>query len=148
MAKEMEVWEVIRNAGYEPISDKCIIVSYAPTNLSDKILRFFSNEFYIFQMCKNEMVLVPFGKWTLDLKKEVALEIPYESIKSIKVAENGLNYDITIQTESDQIALSAQQGELSDLRSAGILAGGINSSKNWHKENLDNTLKALRNIKN
>ena len=35
MAKEARVWEVIKNAGYEPIENKSIIVSYAPENLSD-----------------------------------------------------------------------------------------------------------------
>ena len=40
MAKEAKVWEVIKNAGYEPIENKSIIVSYAPENLSDAIVKF------------------------------------------------------------------------------------------------------------
>lgn len=40
MAKEAAVWEVIKNAGYEPIENKSIIVSYAPANLSDAIVKF------------------------------------------------------------------------------------------------------------
>ena len=39
MAKEAKVWEVIKNAGYEPIENKSIIVSYAPENLSDAIVK-------------------------------------------------------------------------------------------------------------
>lgn len=60
-----------------------------------------------------------------------------------------LNTVITIHTESDNIRLTAQQKELSDQRSSGIYAtqyaGGL---KNWHKENLDGTLKALTELGN
>lgn len=150
MAKEAKVWEVIKNAGYEPINDRCIVVSYASANLSEKIAKFFTysckDKFYAFQMCTNEVVLVPFSNLTWDLKKEVALAIPYDSIKSVQVVEDGLNYNIKINIEDEEIVLTAQQKELSALRSAGTLAGGIDFSKNWHKANLDDTLEALRNI--
>ncbi len=47
------------------------------------------------------------------------------------------------------IRLTAQQAELSDLRSSGyyatIFAG---SFKNWHKENLSGTLAALKELGN
>jgi len=147
MAKEIKVEQAIEKAGYEPITGRSIIVSYAATNLSDKVAKFFSNEFYVFQMCKNEMVLVPFGKWTWSLKKDVVLEIPYDSINSISVTESGLNYNICIKTKTDEITLSAQQKELSDFRSAGILATDVTGSTNWHKDNLDATLEALKNLK-
>jgi hypothetical protein len=149
MAKETRVEEIIENIGYEPIDDRCIIVSYAPANLSDKIVKFFSSEFYVFQMCKNEIVLVPFGKYTMSLKKEATLEIPYDSIKSVKIDENGLDYNIIITTNSDEITLTAQQKELSDWRDTSILTKGASGfGKNWHKDNLDGTLKALRDLKN
>jgi len=151
MAKEKEVQEVISKIGYEPMEGRCIIVSYAAANLSDKIAKFFQNEFYVFQMCKKEVVLVPFGQWKLDLKKEVTLDIPYEIIKSIQIVESGLNYKVTIETDDDEIILSAQQKELSDWRSAGTLAGTwgvlVKFSDNWHKANLDDTLEELRNLK-
>ena len=51
MAKEAKVWEVIKNAGYEPIENKSIIVSYAPENLSDAIVKFLGldNQFLYFR---------------------------------------------------------------------------------------------------
>ena len=45
------------------------------------------------------------------------------------------------------IRLTTQQAELSDLRSSGIYAtiyAGF--FKNWHKENVDSTLKALAEL--
>ena len=30
MAKEAKVWEIIREAGYEPLENRCIVMSYAP----------------------------------------------------------------------------------------------------------------------
>jgi hypothetical protein len=144
MAKEESVYEVIRNVGYEPISDRCIVVTYAYKNLSDKIAKFFANEFYALQMCKNEIVLVPFSKLTMDLEEAAALAIPYDSIQSVEVSEDGLNYRITIMTDTDEIVLSAQQKELSNFRNSASFAG---YTHNWHKENLDDTLKALVNLK-
>ena len=70
-------------------------------------------------------MLVPFSKITLSLKKEVALEIPYESIHKVEVREDMLNYRIELDTDDGLIALSAQQKELSEFRSSGTLAAGI-----------------------
>lgn len=66
MAKEAKVWEIIREAGFEPIENKSIIVSYAPANLSDAIVRFLgvSTEFFALQICRDELVLVSFGSLT------------------------------------------------------------------------------------
>ena len=82
MAKETEIREIIKSAGYEPVEDRCIIVSYAPENLSDAIVKFFgvSTEFFVLQICENELVLVPFGKLDWGLKKEVTLAIPFDEI--------------------------------------------------------------------
>ena len=56
---------------------------------------------------------------------------------------------IPIRTESDTIRLTTQQAELSDLRSSGIYASIYSGFfKNWHKENLDGTLKALTELGN
>lgn len=83
---------------------------------------------------------------TLGLKREVAFEIPFTTIKNIQVEECGLNYTILIETDHDIIRLSAQQKELSDFRMAGLLGGMGDFEKNWHKENLDHTLEALKGI--
>ena len=59
-----------------------------------------------------------------------------------------LNYQIAIITDTDTIRLTAQQKELSGFRSTGMLAfynDGLKVS-NWHKENLDGTLKMLSDI--
>ena len=61
--------------------------------------------------------------------------------------DNMLNTVITIRTMSDTIRLTTQQAELSDLRSSGIYAtiyAGF--FKNWHKENVEGTLAALREL--
>ena len=148
MAQEKKVWEVIKNAGYEPIENKTIIVKYAPENLSAKIASFFSTEYYVLQICKDEILLIPFDSLAITLKKEVALEIPISSITSVEVVEDMLNYNIILQTENDKLILTVQQKELSDFRTAGMLA--LNSKglslKNWHKENLDETLESLKNL--
>ena len=70
MAKEAKVWEVIKNAGYEPIENKSIIVSYAPENLSDAIVKFLGldNQFFVLQICRDELVLVPFGRFSMEQK--------------------------------------------------------------------------------
>ena len=148
MATEKKVFEIIKEAGFEPIEDKGIVVKYAPENLSAKIANFFSMEFYVLQLCKDELVLVPFSTITAGLKKEVTLQIPYSTINSVAVTEDMLNYQIAITTDTDTIHLTAQQKELSGFRSTGMLAfynDGLKMS-NWHKENLDGTLEALKNI--
>lgn len=145
MATEQKVWDIVKNAGFDPIQDKGIIVKYAPENLSAKIANFFSMEFYVLQFCKNELVLIPFSAMST-LKKEIALQIPYPTIRSVEVTEDGLNYLLSITTDTDTFRLTAQQKELSDLRSSGALAfysEGLKMS-NWHKENLDSTLGALK----
>lgn len=148
MAKDTKIWEIIKGAGYTPIENKNIIVSYAPENLSDSIVKFLkgSNEFFVLQICKDALVLVPFGKMTRGLKREVVLEIPLDTIRRTEVTLNGLNYLITVETEKDVITLSAQQKELSDMRLSGTLGSNGIFNKNWHKENLDETLEMLKNL--
>ena len=149
MAKQTIIWEIIKDAGYEPIENRNIIVSYAPANISDSIAKFLqcSNEFFVLQICKDELVLVPFSKMTRGLKREVALAIPFNTIESIDVTPSALNYIITIKTKDNELRLSTQQKELSDFRVSSVLANE-NLGKNWHKINLDETLDALRELKN
>ena len=136
MAKEVQ--KFTQEAGYKPLENRCIIVKYAPENLSEKITAFFNAEFYALQMCEHELVLLPFNTtWVL----------PYEDIQSVDLKDDLLNTVITIHTGTDAIRLTAQQAELSDLRSSGIYASIFAGCfKNWHKENLDGTLKALEEI--
>lgn len=147
MAKEAKVWEIIREAGFEPIENKSIIVSYAPANLSDAIVRFLgvSTEFFVLQICRDELVLVSFGRLDWGLKKDAALVIPFSEIMDVEIKDAALNYHITIRTEKDVITLSAQQKELSALRSSGMLGGSLTEG-NWHSENLDSTLQMLQEI--
>lgn len=148
MAAEKKVFEIIKEAGFEPIEDKGIVVKYAPENLSAKIANFFSMEFYVLQLCKDELVLIPFSTITASLKEEVTLRIPYSAIRAVNVTEDLLNYQIAITTDTDTIRLTAQQKELSGFRSAGMLAfynDGLKMS-NWHAENLEGTLEALKRV--
>lgn len=62
MATEKKINTILKEAGYNPMEGRAIIVTYAPANLSEKITRFFSNEFFVLQMCENSLVLVPFSK--------------------------------------------------------------------------------------
>lgn len=148
MAKEQQVYDVIRSAGFDPIEDRAIIVKHAPRNLSATVASFFSAEFYVLQMCEKELVMVPFKQLSAALKKEVALEIMYDDIKSVDVAEDGFNYKITIETKEDTVSLLAQQKELSEFRSSGVLSSESNAftTDSWHAENLDDTLKALESL--
>lgn len=148
MATEKKIFEIIKAAGFEPIENKGIVVKCAPENLSAKLAGFFRMEFYVLQLCKDELVLIPFSTMSASLKKEVTLQIPYSAIQSVDVAEDMLNYRISITTDTDTIRLTAQQKELSGFRSAGMLAfynDGLKMS-NWHQENLDGTLETLKNI--
>ena len=72
MASEKKVFNIIKEAGFEPIEDKGIIVKYAPENLSAKIAQFFSLEYYVLQLCKSELIFLPFSTITAGLKREIA----------------------------------------------------------------------------
>lgn len=76
MPSEKIVNDMIKDAGYTPIKGRAIIATYAPANLSEKIARFFSNEFFVLQMCENSLVLLPFGRMSFMLKKMSHLKSP------------------------------------------------------------------------
>ena len=144
MASQKKVFQVIQEAGFEPVEGQGIIVKYALENLSAKVANFFSLEYYVLQLCKNDLVLVPFSTITAGLKNKVSLQIPYSTIQSVSVKEDLLNYVISITTDTDVINLTTQQKELSDFRSSGFLTYGGLDVANWHKKNLDGTLAALK----
>ena len=142
-----EVQKFVQKAGYEPLENRCIIVKYAPANLSEQFAAFFNSEFYVLQMCEHEIVLLPFNTTWGNLRKDVSLVLPYGDIQSVELEDAMLNTVITIQTKSDTIRLTTQQAELSDLRSSGIYASIYSGFfKNWHKENLDGTLAELKGL--
>ena len=142
-----EVQKFIREAGYKPLEERCIIVKYAPANLSEQITAFFNAEFYVLQMCEHEIVLLPFNTTWGSLCKDVSLVLPYGDIQSVELEDDMLNTVITIRTGTDIIRLTTQQAALSDLRSSGVYATMFAGSfKNWHKENLDGTLNALTEL--
>ena len=142
-----EVQKFVQKAGYEPLEDRCIIVKYAPANLSEQFAAFFNSEFYVLQMCEHEIVLLPFNRAWHYLRKDVSLVLPYEDIQSVELEDVKFNTVIAIRTRSDTIRLTAQQAALSGLRCSGryaVLYAG--SFRNWHKENLEGTLKALKKL--
>jgi hypothetical protein len=142
-----EVQKFVQKAGYEPLEDRCIIVKYAPANLSEQFAAFFNSEFYVLQMCEHEIILLPFNTTWGNLRKDVSLVLPYGDIQWVELKDDMLNTVITIQTKSDTIRLTTQQAELSDLRSSGIYASIYSGFfKNWHKENLDGTLAELKGL--
>lgn len=148
MANEQRIRDILIDAGFEPIEDRGIVVKFAPANLSAAIANFFSMEFYVLQMCRDELVLIPFSQLTGALEKSVTLEIPYASIRSVEVSEELLNDRITITTDTDVIAFTAQQKELSGWRTSSVLSWYMDGLKisSWHAENMDGTLKALQSL--
>lgn len=153
MASENKIKQFAREAGYEPLEGRCIIVRPAPDNLSDKIVSFLKSfvecDMCVLQMCQHELILLPFHPMWASLRKDVSLVLPYGEIQSVELEDDLLDTVITIHTEEDEIRLTTQQKELSDFRMSGLhatqYAGGY---KNWHKENLEGTLKTLRQFGN
>lgn len=147
MANTKRINQVLEKLGYEAEEGKSIVVSYAPVNLSNKIAKFLWNNFYSLSFCKDSIVLLPFSSVWADVKKEVALELPYSSILGVEVWEAGLDYRIDLQLEGDVLSLVAQQGELSVLRTSGMFSledwTFLNS---WHANNIKGTLKALEEL--
>ena len=144
-----EVQKFTQEAGYKPLENRCIIVKYAPENLSEQFAAFFNSEFYVLQMCEHEIVLLPFNTTWGNLRKDVSLVLPYGDIQSVELEDVKFNTVITIRTRLDTIRLTAQQAALSGLRCSGryaVLYAG--SFRNWHKDNLDGTLKALTELGN
>ncbi|MDE6202986.1 MAG: hypothetical protein K2O16_11315 [Lachnospiraceae bacterium] len=149
MATTKRIIQVLQKMGFEPEEGKSIVVSYAPVNLSDRIRKLFWNNYYSFSLCRESIVMLPFSSVWADVKKEVALELPYSSILGIEVEEDGLSYriDIKLEDEKEILSLMAQQGELSELRSSGIYSlEDWTFVNNWHKNNMKETLEALKEL--
>ena len=103
-----------------------------------------------------DLVLLPFGRMSFMLKKNVTLEIPYTRIHKVEIKEDLLNWRIELDTDDGLIALSAQQKELSEFRTSGTLSVGMSGfgsgimgkgplkTANWHRTNLDATLDSLK----
>lgn len=149
MAREIKILENLRDLGFKPVANTAILVKYDTPNLSAKIVDFFNLEYYVLQICENELVLIPFNKMTGLLKKETTLALPFEAISDLKIAAKGLDYHIDILSTEGEINLITQQKELADLRISSSYANdtflGL-GSKNWHKENLDNSLEKLKEL--
>ena len=151
MAHENKIKEYAQQAGYQPLEGRCILVRPAPDNLSEKIFSFFKSfmecDMCVLQMCGNELIFLPFHRAWGSLRKDVSLVLPYGEIQSVALEDDLLNTIITIRTDDDEIRLTTQQAALSDFRTTGLhatqYAGGY---KNWHKENMAGTLKALKGL--
>lgn len=147
MADTKRINTILEKMGYEPEEGKLIVVSYAPENLSDRIRKLLNNNFYALSFCKESIVLLPFSTLSVDVKKEVALELPFSAISSVEVSEKRLNYRIDIRLDDEVISLSTQQAELSVFRMSGYYSvEDWTFINNWHKENLKETLKALEKL--
>lgn len=147
MANTKRINQVLKGLGYEAEEGKSIVVSYAPVNLSDRIAKLLRTNFFALSFCKDSIVLLPFSDVWADVKKEVALELPYDSILGVQVTEDGLSYRIDIRFEDEVISLMAQQAELSSLRSSGIYSlEDWTFINNWHANNLKGTLEALKQL--
>ncbi len=151
MASEGKIQEYARQAGYQPLEGRCIIVKPAPGNLSDKIVSFFKSivkyDLCVLQMCEHELILLPFDPVWTNLQEDVSLVLPYGDIRAVELEDDLLNTIITIRTGEDVIRLTTQQKALSDLRMSGLNATQFSGGyRNWHKENVEETLKALQGL--
>lgn len=146
MKKEQKIDNIVEELGFVPIVDKRIVVTLLGENLSAKVVNTLNPTFYMLQVCENEIILIPYSTISLMIKKEIELNIPIASIKGIEVSEKGFNYEVKIETDNNLYMLSAQQKELSDFRSTGLLAYK-SWTQNWHANNLDETLEYLKSIK-
>ncbi len=151
MASEKTLLSVLSELGLDPLNDRAIVVKFAPNNLSARITEFFNAEFYVLQLCKEKIVMIPFSKLTLALKKEVTLEIPYGDIQTVQIDEDGLNYVISIVTTTDTLRLTAQQKELMGFRTSAYLSWDslklfYGTDDYWHGRNLDATLDELQQL--
>lgn len=165
MASPKNINKIIKELGYEPKEHACIVVNYAPgDSLGSKLSHFFTLEYYIMQLCEEEIVFLPLqviffaGMFP---KKEIALRIPYDALRSVKITEvSKFNYEVTFTTDTDTIRLSVQKKDWSEFRAAGTFATGTSflnvgalatyskswKSINWHRQNLDNTFSLLQNL--
>lgn len=151
MLKEKKIEDFFREAGFDAVENECILVRYAPENLSDAVVKFFWNKWLVLQVCKDSLVFADMkadGLWALALDKEDILEIPFSEIRKIDLEEAGFNYHLTIETEQDSLRFSIQQGELSNWRSTGMITTTWGLDKNnWHKHNMDRTLAVFKELK-
>lgn len=149
MAREETVWEYTKQAGYEPLEGRTIIVRPAQDNLSSKVVQFFrwASDLYALQMCENELVCLPFDpNWTT-LRKEVPLVVPYQDIESVEFSDDLLNTVIDLHTQNGDIRFTTQQEALSNYRISGAYATQfVGGPKNWHKDNIKETLEALGDL--
>lgn len=149
--KEKKVEDFFMEAGFDAVENECILVQYAPKNLSDAVKKIFCNKFLVLQVCRDSLVIaniIADGLWALALGEEDILKIPFSEIKNIDLEESGFNYHLTIETGQDSLRFSIQQGELSNWRSSGMVTTPFGLDKdNWHKHNLDRTLDALKELK-
>ena len=165
MASEKNVSKIIKELGYKPKEHACIVVNYAPDDsFGSKLSHFFTLEYYIMQLCEEEIVFLPLrtiffaGMFP---KKEIALRIPYDTLRPVKITEvSKLNYEVTFTTDTGTVRLSVQKKKWSEFRTAGTVATGYSflnvgalvalteswKSINWHRKNLDNTFSLLQNL--
>ncbi len=165
MANEKNVSKIIKELGYKPKEHACIVVNYAPDDsFGSKLSHFFTLEYYIMQLCEEEIVFLPLrtiffaGMFP---KKEIALRIPYDTLRPVKITEvSKLNYEVTFTTDTGTVRLSVQKKKWSEFRTAGTVATGYSflnvgalvalteswKSINWHRKNLDNTFSLLQKL--
>lgn len=148
MAKQEKVLESLKKLGVEPLEGRCIVVQFAPRNLSDKVARFLivDEPLYVLQICKKELLLAPL-KWSGNLKNEEPLKIELSEIQSVEIGEKGFNYHILITCDDGEIDLLAQKKDLSAFtKSSAISVDNFWGTENWHGKNLDATLEELQTM--
>lgn len=159
MAQQQEIYDLVRELGYLPQKDRTIVVRFKPENLSARVSNWFNvNNYYILQLCERHIMIIPIpmklNKWGSGEFKPQSDDvhvIANESIKAIKLEEDGFNYSLSIMSDEQEILLTVEQKELSAVRTSGLV--GMDSSDFWtvsldnfHKRNFDATVADLNAI--
>lgn len=143
------VEDKIREMGYVPREGHAILVKYLGENLSQQVIDFFWSHYYVLQVCEKEVLLLPVGMWNATMQKEVHRLLPFDDMVKVSVEPHLLNYNITIESKEDTLTLTTQQKELSGIRLSNLVSIANQptwGAQNWHADNLDRTLEALKAI--
>ncbi len=141
------IFDQIKDMGYQAIEGQTILVKKFSENLSQQVIDFVLSDYYVLQVCEGEILLFEMSKWGTGVKAEVYRSLKFEDVLNVSVENYLMNYKITIENKEDTLVLSTQQKELSGFRFSGLISIGTEpGSKNWHADNLDRTLEALKAI--
>ncbi len=154
MAKEIDIVRELTELGYSPISNSCILVKFGAEDFISKASNLLKNgiindKLLVLQICNSELILLPLALNKL-FDRDNIVEIPFSEIKNIDITSDLVNYNIDILTYDEEIILQTPKANnLMEkfLNNTLVFAQeDFWNQKNWHRDNLENTLDGLKNI--